>query len=376
MRSFWLRSDLKPPVFLHETSRADALIGRGLAHSREGAWRHLGRGVLGSRPFCSVVVVRIQKTTTMTTASILPTSKATVALEIVEPFKTKIDDSKITFHPNIPHEMMEKVTATYAKTAKENGETILCVLNETVFAGNAADGFAVTEQALYWHNMGESDGMVPLSEIQEIVYEKGLLAKLLKINGKHKILTTTPKPQSMELVVGLVNALRSGAPVKTSAAEQPAATTENAPTLESAQNRSRSGGAKFNKKKFAAICILALAIFLLLPVLLPTSQNDESVALAAVEIALQQQQLTPRITQYVFTPNEKGGVLIVEHELINALNDQWLGNYYYQADVKIDDHKKAEVLSLTKIDYPGNLNWTLTKLGKQRQSEAERRLRN
>jgi hypothetical protein len=180
----------------------------------------------------------------------------------------------------------------------------------------------------------------------------------------------------MELVVGLVNALRSGAPVKTSAAEQPAATTENAPTLESAQNRSRSGGAKFNKKKFAAICILALAIFLLLPVLLPTSQNDESVALAAVEIALQQQQLTPRITQYVFTPNEKGGVLIVEHELINALNDQWLGNYYYQADVKIDDHKKAEVLSLTKIDYPGNLNWTLTKLGKQRQSEAERRLRN
>jgi len=105
----------------------------------------------------------------------------------------------------------------------------------------------------------------------------------------------------------------------------------------------------------------------------PTNQN-ESVALTAVENAMRGQDLTPRITQYEFTPKDKGGILIVEDELINALNDQWLGNYYYKADVEFGSDGNAKVLALTKIDFPGNLKWQQTELGKRRLSEAEDRI--
>jgi len=129
-------------------------------------------------------------------------------LQAIEDFKLKIQDKRIFFHPNIPPQMLEKVGSTYAKAATEKNETIICVMNETVFAGNASDGFAMTTDAIYWHNISQPPGMMPFCDIREIIYKNGVFKSFLKINDKVEILAAMPDRRSMGLIVEMINALR------------------------------------------------------------------------------------------------------------------------------------------------------------------------
>jgi hypothetical protein len=79
------------------------------------------------------------------------------AVQWLEAFKSKIQDRKIFFHPNIPPQMLQKVGSTYAKAAADKNETILCIMDETALAGNASEGFVLTANAIYWHNMLQKD---------------------------------------------------------------------------------------------------------------------------------------------------------------------------------------------------------------------------
>jgi hypothetical protein len=182
----------------------------------------------------------------------------------LESFKLKIQDKRIFFHPNIPPQMLQKVGSTYAKAAAGKNETILCLMNETAFAGNASDGFAITADAIYWHNMLQPDGMIPFSEVTEVIYKKGIINKALKINGSVEILTTMPEARSMELIVEMINVLsnqnfKTASPTPTLAPIQP-----QGQMLPIASGTSSSPKKKMSKAKLGCLVFLAAVALLIL----------------------------------------------------------------------------------------------------------------
>jgi tetratricopeptide (TPR) repeat protein len=127
------------------------------------------------------------------------------AFQVIEKFKPEIQDKRIFFYPNIPSKMLQKVGSTYAKAATEKNETILCVIDFTLFARNASDGLALTANTIYWHSLLERDGMMPLCDILQATYD----SPHLKLNAKLEILTAMRDTRSMELIAELINTLRA-----------------------------------------------------------------------------------------------------------------------------------------------------------------------
>ena len=128
------------------------------------------------------------------------------AIQVAEDFKSKIKDKRIFFHPHIPPKMLGKIGATYVSAAYNKNETVICLIDETLIAKDASDGIAITADAIYWHELGQTSQMIPLREIKQIAYEKKIFKRFLKINSHE--LSTLAEPDNMEQIAAMIIALR------------------------------------------------------------------------------------------------------------------------------------------------------------------------
>ena len=117
---------------------------------------------------------------------------------------------KLHMFPDLPGAKLANVQKTYA--AGVNGNDILLLFDNTIFGG-AKEGFVMTDEAIYWHNMGGPFKALLFSAIDHVMYDKNPLRLALYLNHTDKIVTGQLKPIPAESITQMfkdIVSLKSG----------------------------------------------------------------------------------------------------------------------------------------------------------------------
>jgi DnaJ-domain-containing protein 1 len=110
------------------------------------------------------------------------------------PTSSMRSEDNFYFHPHIPPRKMSGAKSSYLP-ASVQPDDILILIDDTVFGGSK-EGLVVTENAIYLKVPFESPKSYPLSQIQSVAWDKGVLSTMLYINGIEGV----KKPSIMEFV--------------------------------------------------------------------------------------------------------------------------------------------------------------------------------
>lgn len=98
---------------------------------------------------------------------------------IIVKFKPQLNNKAIHIKPCIPEKKISNVIGSYAAGA--HSETILMVYDNTIF-GSSKDGFAITTDTIYIHNMSEKNSSIKLQEISSVRLKCGKFKYKVHIN--------------------------------------------------------------------------------------------------------------------------------------------------------------------------------------------------
>lgn len=204
------RTDLDQ-CLLRAPDNTEALEARGSSLFEAGSWREAIRdfdrllnavpqhlAALEHRGYCRLFIGQhdAARTDFQTLASLDSGSTAArtglAAAMIHHAFSQGADigDAASRFYvwPDLPEDKLRAVLDSYSAGHANENTTILLIYDDTFWRG-AADGFAITESQLLWHDAAESCQARQLSSIRNVRYKAGLLANKLCIDSQTISLT-------------------------------------------------------------------------------------------------------------------------------------------------------------------------------------------
>lgn len=100
---------------------------------------------------------------------------------IIVKYKSLLDNNAILIKPRIPEKKITNVIGSYASGA--DSEAILMLYDNTVF-GSAKDGFTLSTDTLYIHNMSDENKKIKLQDILSVKLKSGILKNEIHINDE------------------------------------------------------------------------------------------------------------------------------------------------------------------------------------------------
>jgi hypothetical protein len=118
---------------------------------------------------------------------------------------------KLHILPDLPARKLANVLKTYAEGV--NTKDILLLFDNTLM-GSANDGFLMTDEAIYWHNMKSPFKTLKLTALDHVMCERSVTVSELSLNHTERIRTGLLTEETLEAVTEMLKeiaSLKSGA---------------------------------------------------------------------------------------------------------------------------------------------------------------------
>jgi hypothetical protein len=108
--------------------------------------------------------------------------------------------------PNFPARKLANVLKTYAEGVIAND--VLLLFDNTVFGG-AKEGFLMTDEALYWHNMKSPFKTLKFTALDHVMCERSVTVSELSLNNTERIRTGLLAEETLEAVTEMLREIIS-----------------------------------------------------------------------------------------------------------------------------------------------------------------------